>query len=82
MALYAFYMCDGAGFSTSFETRELPYDSAAYRVATRLLQEHQSADYVEVWQGERAVLSHHREGPVIRPIDDSQAQPQAPAPGT
>ncbi|WP_293679113.1 hypothetical protein [uncultured Phenylobacterium sp.] len=72
MALYTFHLCDEHGFSGCFETRELPYDSAAYPMAGELLNQHLSADHVEVWEGERPVLSRHREGPVIRPVNEDR----------
>jgi len=77
MPIYTFHMCRADGFSGCFEMRELPYDSATYPVATSLLEEHQSADYVTVWEGERPVLSRHRDGPVIRSIQEDQPQPRA-----
>jgi hypothetical protein len=70
MALYTFHMCNGDGFSGTFEVRDLPYDSATYPVASKLLEENPSASYVAVWAGERPVLARHRDGPVIRPVPE------------
>ena len=70
MTLYTFYSCQEDGVSTCFETRELPYDSAAFPVAGDLLNEHASAAYVAVWDGERPVLSRYRDAPTIRPARD------------
>ena len=81
MALYTFHLCDEAGFSSCFETRELAYDSAAYPVAGALLKDHPSADYVSVWEDERPVLSRHRDGPVIRPVNEDRPRPGALAAG-
>ena len=75
MALYTFHLCDEAGYSNCFEARELAYDSAAYPVAGTLLAEHPSADYVAVWEGDRPVLSRHRDGPVIRPVNEDRPRP-------
>ena len=68
MTLYTLHMCGAAGFSTCFETRDLPYDSAAYRAAGDLLEAHASAHYVAVWDGDRPVLCRHRDAPFIRPL--------------
>ena len=75
MALYTFHLCDEGGSSAGFETRELAYDSAAYPVAGTLLAEHPGAAYVAVWAGERPVLSRHRDGPVIRPVNEAPPRP-------
>ena len=72
MALYTFHLCGEDGFSSSFEMRELPYDSAAYPMAGALLEQHASAAYVAVWEDERPVLSRHRDGPVIRPVNEDR----------
>jgi hypothetical protein len=77
MAFYTFHLCDAEGFSTCFETRELPYEITAFSVAGDLLQEHPSADHVAVWEDERPVLSRHRDGPVIRAINENQPRPHA-----
>ena len=73
MTLYTFHMCDGEGYSTCFEMRELPFDSAAYPVASALLKDHPSADYVSVWDDDRPVLSRYRDAPVIRPVSEVRA---------
>ena len=77
MPIYTFHMCSADGFSSCFELRELPYDSATYPVATALLEEHRSAEYVAVWEGERPVLSRHRDGPVIRAIQETRPSPRS-----
>lgn len=66
MTLYTFHMCDTEGFSTCFETRELPFDSAAFPVSGELLAQHPTADHVSVWDDDRPVLARHREPPSIR----------------
>jgi hypothetical protein len=71
MTLYTFYSCREDGVSTCLETRELPYDSAAFPVAGDILGEHPSASYVTVWDDERPVLSRFREAPTIRPAGDA-----------
>ena len=73
MTLYTFHMCDAEGYSTCFETRELPFDSAVYPVASALLKDHSSADYVSVWDDDRPVLSRYRDAPVIRPVSEARA---------
>jgi hypothetical protein len=70
MPLYTFYACTEDGVSTCFETRELPYDSAAFPAAGEVLNEHASAAYVAVWDDQRPVLSRHREPPTIRPANE------------
>jgi len=75
MTLYTFYLCDADGFSASFDTRDLPYDSATFSIAGDLLKDHVTAEHVAVWNDDRAVLSRHREPPVIRAIDEGSGRP-------
>jgi len=72
MRLYTFHLCGADGYSTCFEVRELPFDSAAFPVAGDLLREHASAEYVAVWDDERAVLARYRDAPVIRPLTEQR----------
>ena len=53
MALYTFYFCKSDGTSTAFEAHELGSDDGAQAFAQRLLLDHPSCSYVEVWEGER-----------------------------
>ena len=73
MTLYTFHMCDEDGFSTCFEARELPYDSAAFPIAGQLLNEHPGAHHVDIWDDDRAVFSRYRNRPVLRPANDRHA---------
>jgi len=73
MPLYTFHICDAEGFSTCFETRELPFDSAAFPVSGELLTQHLSADHVTVWEDDRPVLSRHRHPPSIRGLNELRA---------
>jgi hypothetical protein len=75
MRVYTFYACTADGVPDIREVRELPYDSAAFQMAGDLLNAQPGAAYVSVWEGDRPVLSRHREGPVIRSLD--RPHPQA-----
>lgn len=57
MPLYTFYPCDCDGVSNTFEAHELPPEAKVADFALKVLLEHPSCDYVEVWQGERYVLT-------------------------
>ena len=70
MPLYAFHLRGAEGFCGCFETKELLHDSAAYQAVGDVLDEHASADYVDVWSDDRPVFSRHRDGPQIRPIEE------------
>ena len=66
MTIYTFYVCTADGISTCFETRELPFDSAAFPVAGVLLKDHSSASFVSVWDDQRPVLCRYRDPPIFR----------------
>ena len=68
MPLYIFHLCQPDGGSPSFEAHEADHDSATFPLAGQLLDQHPGCAYVAVWQGERPVLSRHREAPHIRPV--------------
>ena len=53
MALYTFYPCRADGTSTTFETFELPDDSAAFLQAHKVALNHLSCTYVAIWCGTR-----------------------------
>lgn len=55
MALYTFYPCRADGTSTTFETFELPDDSAAFLQAHKVAVSHLSCTYVAIWRGARAL---------------------------
>jgi len=78
MRLYTFYLCDEDGFSTCFETRELPFDSASFPVAGELLARHPSADHVAVWDDDRPVLSRYRDGMALRGVVSPRGERAAP----
>lgn len=68
MTLYTFNLCRPDGVSASFEAHDLPKDSDTFARAGELLDQHLSCDYVEIWDGERPVLSRHRFQPVLQPV--------------
>ena len=75
MPLYLFHIYREDGAPRGFESRELPYDSAAFPAAGDLLAEHSSAAYVAVWEGERPVLERHRDSPRLRPLSSASPGP-------
>lgn len=69
MPMYTFYVWRADGVTDMFEAFEVPNDSAAYARAGQLLTEHESCDYIDVFEDERPVVARHREPPIIRPIE-------------
>lgn len=55
MPLFSFYPCRSDGGSTAFETIECRDDEDALSRAPRVLDEHDSAVEVVIWQGDRRV---------------------------
>lgn len=68
MTLYTFYPRGRRGAATVFETYDLLSDGEAFEQADAILVRHFSADYVEVWAEDRAVVSRHRDQPILRPV--------------
>jgi hypothetical protein len=62
MPLYTFYPRKAAGASETFETVDLPGDAEAFSAALLALKRYDSATDIEVWCGERHVLSWARLG--------------------
>ena len=57
MALYTFFLRRADGDATSFEVHDLADDAAAAELAAHVGAQHRSAAYVEVFLGDREVLS-------------------------
>jgi hypothetical protein len=57
LALYTFFLRRADGDATSFEIHELLDDAAAASWAHRVAAAHASAAYVEVFHGDREVLT-------------------------
>jgi hypothetical protein len=57
MALYTFFLRRRDGDATSFEVHDLTGDEAAADHAAHVGAQHASAAYVEVFAGDRAVLT-------------------------
>lgn len=55
MPLYTFYPCKKDGTSTTFETYDLPDDSAAFLRAHKVAEDHRSCSCVTIWCGRRRV---------------------------
>lgn len=68
MTLYTFHLRRAEGAPTGFEAEDFTSDGAAFEHAGALLEQHSSADHVEVWDAERDVVARFREQPLIRPV--------------
>jgi hypothetical protein len=68
MPMYTFHLRTPGEAPVGLEAFELAHDAAAFAKAAELLDEHLSCDHVEIWDGDRAVLSLYREQPVIRAV--------------
>lgn len=69
MPLYRFEFREANGVSWGRELHDLASDGDAFAMAGALLLRQHSTDHVEVWQGERPVVSRHRYQPLIRPVE-------------
>lgn len=69
MLTYTFHLRRSDVFPTGLEAFNLANDAAAFHKAGEILNEHLSCDHVEVWDGERPVVSRHRNQPIIRPVE-------------
>jgi hypothetical protein len=72
LPLYTFFLRTRTGASTTFETYELETDGAAFEQADVILARHDTADHVEVWDQDRAVVARHCEHPIIPPVIASE----------
>lgn len=72
MPVYTFHLFSPTGVAMTLDLAELPHDGATFARCGDLLIEHLSCDYVEVWEGERAVVARHRHQPIIRPLEASE----------
>lgn len=68
MPTYTFLLFRHDGSADTLDAVALDYDGATFLKAGQLLSDHSSCDYVEVWDGDRAVIARHREQPIIRPV--------------
>jgi hypothetical protein len=55
MAGYRCYLCDGLDKIRAVETAECATDAEAFIRAAALLEEHDTCDSVEIWNGSRLV---------------------------
>lgn len=60
MPIYTFYPTLAGGLASSFEALELPDDEVAIARAATVLEKHQSAFTVVIWEGGRQVGSRQR----------------------
>ena len=68
MAMYFFRIWRPGSDASDLVTRELAHDSQSYAVAGELLSEHPASEHVDVWCGERPVLSRHRTAPRLKAV--------------
>jgi hypothetical protein len=68
MPTYTFLLFRSDDAAVSLDAVPLGHDQATFARASKLLDDHPSCDYVEVWDGDRAVVARHREQPIIRPV--------------
>jgi hypothetical protein len=61
MALYTYFLCRDCIGAGTFEAIDLPADEDARALASSVLADHPSAEYVSIWQGDRAVGEARRE---------------------
>ena len=59
--LYTFLSYNAEGAPVAMQAREFPSDEAAAEHAGKVLAEHLSAAYVVVCEGDREILTLHRE---------------------
>jgi hypothetical protein len=68
MAIYTFHMRTLDREPISLALGEFANDGETFAEARRMLEEHITCDHVEVWDGDRAVVAHYRQQPIIRPV--------------
>jgi hypothetical protein len=73
MPFYTFHIFRENCAPTALDMVELPDDGATFLRSGELLDEHPTCDYVEVWDGERAVVARYRDQPIIRPVETAGA---------
>jgi hypothetical protein len=71
--MYTFHLRRLQGGPTGLEAHQLQNDGESFAKAGAILDEHLSCDHVDVWAGDRPVLSRHRLQPVIQPIGEVAA---------
>jgi hypothetical protein len=71
MPTYTFLLFRRDDAAISLDAVGLDHDEATLAWSGKLLEDHLSCDYVEVWDGDRAVVARHREPPIIRPVSAS-----------
>jgi hypothetical protein len=69
MPMYTFHLRKHGGAPLVFDAVELAHDSATFAKAGEFLADHPSCGHIEVWDGDRPVLSRHREQPIIRGVE-------------
>ena len=57
MQIYTFYPTRSDGIATTFSSESCENDTQALLAAVQLLEEHDSAASVVIWQGSRRVLT-------------------------
>jgi hypothetical protein len=78
MPIYTFYLRRRDGRASTFEAFELRDDQFAPAQALQTLGEHPSSASVDVWSGDRKVLSNYR-GDRETPVGPSERAPRADA---
>jgi len=73
MPIYTFHLRRSDEVATGLDVLDLDHDATAFQKAGELLEDHLSCDHVEVWEGERPLVSRHREQPIIRPVQSDPA---------
>lgn len=68
MPTYTFLLFRSDGSADTLDAVVLDYDGATFARAGQLLADHASCNYVEVWDGDRAVVARYRDQPIIRPL--------------
>jgi len=71
MPMYTFLLFRRDDAAISLDADLLDHDGGTFTRAGKLLEDHRSCDYVEVWDGDRAVLARHREQPIKREVRPS-----------
>jgi hypothetical protein len=66
---YTFHIRALDGEPISLALVEFANDGETFAEAGRMLDEHESCDHIEVWDGDRPVVARHRAQPVVRPVE-------------
>jgi hypothetical protein len=73
MALYTFYLCHDDGVAPTFEMRDAQADGQALALAELVLEQHSTADFANVWIGDRLVGRVDRYQERLAPFDGLEA---------